>query len=265
MKFRPFAVDRNAAAAPNAAQPVRTLAIASGKGGVGKTWLAVTLTHALARSGRKALLFDGDLGLANVDVQLGIVPERDIGSVISGNSTLARAVTRYAPGGFDLLIGTSGGGGVASLAPARLASLGNELAALSGGYDATVIDIGAGLDRTVRRFSQLAEACLVVTTDEPTALTDAYAFIKLGLAERPDMDMRVVVNMAGSLAMGERTFASLSKACRTFLKYEPILAGIVRRDPRVPEAIRHQMPLLTRSPIGEASADVEALAGRLFG
>jgi len=263
MKFRSLAIERGTAA--TAPRPVRTLAIASGKGGVGKTWLAVTLTHALARSRRRALLFDGDLGLANVDVQLGITPDRDLGSVIAGASSLARAVTRYAPGGFDLLAGSSGSGSFASLPPARLATLGAELTALTAGYDAAVIDVGAGLDRTVRRFSQMADACLVVTTDEPTALTDAYAFIKLSLAERPGMDLRVAVNMAGSTALGERTFASLAKACRTFLKFEPALAGVVRRDARVPEAIRHQTPLLTRSPIGEASADVEALASRLFG
>ena len=243
----------------------RVYAVASGKGGVGKTWLSVTLAHALARAGRRTLLFDGDLGLANVDVQLGLVPQRDLGAVLGGRSSLQQATIEYPQGDFDVVAGLSGSGSLAALPPSRLAELGRDLRNLASHYDATIIDLGGGLDRTVRRFSQLADECLVVTTDEPTALTDAYAFIKLTAMDRPSAQFRVVVNMAGSVLEGERTYNTLLKACRGFLKISPPLAGIVRRDRKVADAIRHQTPLLTRHPMSEAAHDVETIVARLLG
>jgi len=105
---------------------------------------------------------------------------------------------------------------------------------------------------------------MVVTTDEPTALTDAYAFIKVTHMERPGTDMRVVVNMANSTREGERIYNTLLKACEGFLKISPPLAGVIRRDLKVRDAIRNQTPILTRSPNSEAAADVEAIVERLL-
>lgn len=243
----------------------RVYAVASGKGGVGKTWLSVTLAHAFARAGHRALLFDGDLGLANVDVQLGLVPQLDLGAVLAGRATLKQAKTSYEKGGFDVLVGLSGSGSLSAMPPSRLAELGRDLRGLAREYDATIIDLGGGLDRMVRRFSQLADECLVVTTDEPTALTDAYAFIKLTAAESPHSRFRIVVNMVASIADGERTYATLLKACRGFLKLSPPLAGIVRRDRKVPDFIRSQTSLLTRHPLSDAAMDVEDIVARLAG
>jgi len=245
-------------------EPPRILAVASGKGGVGKTWLAITLAHAIARGGRRALLFDGDLGLANVDVQLGLVPRCDLGQVLNGRVTLERAAAPFVDGGFDIVAGMSGSGNLASVPNSRLADLGRDLRRLAAGYDMTVVDLGGGLDRTVRRFSQIADGCIVVSTDEPTALTDAYAFIKLTNADRPNTRFRIVINMAATLAEGERTYNTLLRACRGFLKIAPPLAGVIRRDRRIGDAIRHQIPLLTRWPTCEAAADVERIAEGLF-
>jgi flagellar biosynthesis protein FlhG len=102
----------------------------------------------------------------------------------------------------------------------------------------------------------------VVVTDEPTSLTDAYAFIKLGRASNPSADMRVVVNMATNANEGQKTYDTIRKAAENFLHYQPPLAGIIRRDPKVREAIRAQTPLLKRSPICDAASDVEAIALR---
>jgi flagellar biosynthesis protein FlhG len=239
-------------------------AIASGKGGVGKTWFAITLAHAFARSGQRALLFDGDLGLANVDIQLGLMPERDLGGVIGGRITLAQATTRF-DGGFDIIAGRSGNGSLATLPGQRLAQLRSELVTLAASYDRVVLDLGAGLDRTARMLAATAGTYLVVTTVEPTSLTDAYAFIKVTHADEPDADLRVVVNMAGSTAEGQRTYQTLLRACQGFLKISPPLAGIIRRDRKVVESIRHQSPLLTRHPGAEAAADVEAIVRNLTG
>ena len=241
------------------------IAIASGKGGVGKTWLAATLSHALARSGQKVLLFDGDLGLANVDIQLGLQPEQDLGAVLSGALPLADAALPFAAGGFEVIAGRSGSGGLANLPAPRLGALAQSLVALAPRYDRVLLDLGAGIDATVRYLAARCGLGLVVTSDEPTALTDAYAFIKLALKQDPKADLRIVVNMAGSQAEGERTYATLHKACASFLKAEPPLAGIIRRDPKVKDAIRSQEPLLTRHPNGPAAEDVEALLQSLGG
>ena len=240
------------------------VAIASGKGGVGKTWLSVTLCHALARAGCKALLFDGDLGLANVDIQLGLTPRHDLAAVIAGRCKLDDAIINYGEGGFDVLAGRSGSGSLANLSPDRLSALSNALAAIAPAYDRIVLDLGAGVERTVRQLAAQSRSCLVVTTDEPTAMTDAYAFIKLLLMQQPDAEVRIVVNMAGSESEGERTYATLRKACTSFLKTAPVLAGIIRRDRKVKEAIRHQAPLLMRYPNCTAAEDVEALARRFL-
>ena len=240
------------------------VAVASGKGGVGKTWFAITLTHAIARAGCKALLFDGDLGLANVDIQLGLMPKTDLGSVVAGRLTLNQALVQFPSGGFDIIAGRSGSGTLANIPISRLQMLGDDLALLANGYDRVVVDLGAGVEKTVRLLAQNAGVVMVVTTDEPTSLTDAYAFIKVTHMERPGTDMRVVVNMANSTREGERIYNTLLKACEGFLKISPPLAGVIRRDLKVRDAIRNQTPILTRSPNSEAAADVEAIVERLL-
>lgn len=239
-------------------------AIASGKGGVGKTWLAISLSHALARAGSKTLLFDGDLGLANVDIQLGLAPERDLGGVLAENYGLARATTSFEVGGFDIIAGRSGSGSLASLAPARLVALGDELVTLAENYQNVVLDLGAGVDRTVRHLAARSARSLVVATDEPTSLTDAYAFVKLILQQRPKADIRLVINMAESESAGLATYETLAKACESFLQTRPPLAGIIRRDSKVKEAIRNQSPILTRYPTCDAAQSVEKLAQGLM-
>ncbi|MGB0694363.1 MAG: MinD/ParA family protein [Rhodospirillaceae bacterium] len=242
----------------------KVIAVASGKGGVGKTWFSVTLTHALARRGARALLFDGDLGLANVDIQIGLMPTHDLGSVIVGKRTMTQAATLYENGGFDVIAGRSGSGSLANIPPGRLQIIAEDLLLTAQNYDRVILDMGAGVDRPIRLLSRIAGTILVVTSDEPTSLTDAYAFIKVTAMERKDVDIRVVVNGCNSTREGERTYNTLLKACQGFLKISPPLAGIIRRDTRVREAIRNQTPILLRYPNSEAAMDVEAIAERLM-
>lgn len=239
------------------------VAIASGKGGVGKTWLSVTLAHSFARQGQRVLLFDGDIGLANVDIQLGLMPDRDLGSVIAGRFSLADAVMP-SEAGFDIIAGKSGSASLATLDQAALTDLRDELMQLAKSYDRVIIDLGAGVDAVVRTFSTAAGITLVVTNDEPTALTDAYAYIKLTRMADRNADVRVVINIAATTREGERTYAKLNKASENFLKYSPPLAGVIRRDDKVRDAIRNQMPLLSRHPGCEAAEDVEALMANLM-
>lgn len=240
------------------------IAVASGKGGVGKTWFAITLSHALAQARQRVLLFDGDLGLANVDIQLGLMPRHDLGRVVAGRLTLNQAALRFEDGNFDIIAGRSGSGSLANIPISRLQTLADDLVILGGAYDRVVLDLGAGVERTTRQLASQAGTVLVVTTDEPTSLTDAYAFIKVTHMERPGTDIRIVVNMANSTREGERVYNTLLKACQGFLKVSPPLAGVIRRDIKVRDAIRNQTSILTRSPNSEASTDVEAVADRLL-
>ena len=141
----------------------KLVAIASGKGGVGKTWFAITLSHALARAGRRTLLFDGDLGLANVDIQLGLMPDRDLGAVLTGKLSMRHSVTKYPDGGFDILAGRSGSGNLASLPAPRLNRLLAELSSLSELYDHVIMDLGAGVDRTVQLLAGSARSCILAS------------------------------------------------------------------------------------------------------
>lgn len=241
----------------------RCIAVASGKGGVGKTWFAITLAHVLARGGRKVLLFDADLGLANVDVQLGLTPRHDLGDVVAGRAPLAAVRMQHLPGGFDILAGCSASGALSALEPATLEATLDALRRMAGEYDLVLLDLAAGIERSVRRMAAYADTLLVLVTEEPTSLTDAYAVLKLHAADRPNGDARVIVNQAASRGGGERTYTALRRACANFLQLEPPLAGIIRRDDRVREAIRRQALLLIRHPTCPAATDMEHIARSL--
>lgn len=256
-------IDRNTSETP--ASPVfrrghNIVAVASGKGGVGKTWFSITLSHALAKMGKRVLLFDGDLGLANVDVQLGLMPRRDLNDVIRGRLGMDKVTQRFEDGGFDIVAGRSGQASLSALPSQRLMLLRDQLLEVADKYDVVIIDLGAGVDRTVRMLSATATRTLLIATDEPTSLTDAYAFIKLGNAAGMSKNIGIVVNQAPSTQEGEKTYKTLLKACENFLRLSPPMIGMVRHDPRVKETIRHQTPLLTRSPNTDAAEDVEKIA-----
>jgi flagellar biosynthesis protein FlhG len=242
----------------------RLIAVASGKGGVGKTWFAITLAHALTRLGRRVLLLDADFGLANIDVQLGLMPTHDLGSVLAGGVPLADAVVRHPDCGFDILAGRSGSGALSDLTPEHLEAV-LAMPRERAGYDDVLLDLGAGIERAVRRMAAVADVLLVLATEEPTSLTDAYAVLKLHRMDRPLGDARIAVNMVATHAAGERTYFTLRRACSTFLRFEPKLAGIVRRDDKVRDAIRRQSPLLTRHPACLAASDIEVVAQGLVG
>lgn len=252
--------DSSSSPAPAFRRGKNILAVASGKGGVGKTWFSITLSHALARAGKRVLLFDGDLGLANVDVQLGLMPRRDLNDVIRGRLGLEKVIQRFDDGGFDIVAGRSGQASLSALPGQRLSLLRDQLLDVADSYDVVVCDLGAGVDRTVRMFSAAATRTLLITTDEPTSLTDAYAFIKLGSAAGMSRNVSIVVNMAPGVTEGEKTYRTLLRACENFLRLAPPMAGMIRLDPRVKDTIRHQTPILTRSPNTESAQDVEKIA-----
>lgn len=240
------------------------IAVASGKGGVGKTWFSITLAHLFARAGRKTLLFDGDIGLANVDVQLGLTPARDLGAVFSGQCTMKEAITRYEPGKFDILAGRSGSTSMAMLGANRMQPAAKQLVALAGEYDHVIIDLGAGIEQHVQVMSALASKVVVVITDEPTSLTDAYAFIKLCVTRPNPPAVHVVVNQAQSQKEGEATYGAINRATENFLKFSPPLLGVIRKDNKVKDAIRSQSSLLEKAPHTTAATDAAAISIKLM-
>lgn len=253
-----------AATHPEALSGKKLITVASGKGGVGKTWFAITLSHALAQAGRKVLLFDGDLGLANIDIQLGLNPSHDLSEAVLGTKRFDEVVTKSPETGFDMVAGRSGSARMVNVRHDQISLLRHGLLAAAQVYDHVVLDLGAGVDRSIRGLAANSGPTMVITTEEPTAITDAYALIKLLHADRPGGDFRVVVNMCGGRAEGERTFAKLSTACENFLKVKPRLAGIITRDPNVNDTIRRQTPMLKRHPLSPASEDVARIARSLL-
>ena len=240
------------------------IAVASGKGGVGKTWFSITLAQALSGFRQKTLLFDGDLGLANVDIQLGLLVKDDLGSVVAGSKTLNQVIQHSEKTRFDIIAGRSGSAGLASMPIGRLQILGEDLSLLASSYDKVILDMGAGVEKPIRILSRKEEKIIVLCTDEPTSLTDAYAFIKIMSMQYPKSNINIVINQANSLREGQRTYDTLLKACTNFLKINPPLLGIIRRDARVRDAIRNQTPLMNRFPTSEAAEDVINIARKLL-
>jgi flagellar biosynthesis protein FlhG len=259
-----FAAMTKSTPLPSPRKGSNVFTVASGKGGVGKTWFAVTLSHALANLGQRTLLFDGDFGLANVDIQLGLMPKCDLSGVVSGKLTLNQVALPYELGGFDIIAGRSGASTLCNIPANQVQHLGNDLGILSASYDRVIVDLGAGLERPTRQLTSKSGTCFVVTADEPTAMTDAYAFIKTMSKERPGLDLRIVVNMSDSIRDGERTYNTLRRACEGFLGISPPLAGVIRWDKRVRDTIKQQQPIFHHAPNCAAAKDVEAIANALL-
>lgn len=238
----------------------RVLAIASGKGGVGKTWFSISFGQALARMNRRVLLVDCDVGLANIDVQLGLRPSVDLTRVVMGEVPLSRAIQSVDALGLDVLPGLSGAGHLGGLDPLMTGWIRGELNRSCESYDVVILDLPSGIEEGVRELMRHADDEIVLTTGEPTALTDAYALIKATRRQRLGGVPKLVVNFAEQSAAGRQTLEGLARVCDRFLAIKPTGLGVIRRDKRVSEAIGRQMPLLQCYPGSDAARDVVAAA-----
>lgn len=240
-----------------------SVAVLSGKGGVGKTNLSLNLACALYHAGFKNLLMDCDMGLANLDVLLGITPEGNLQDALLGDARLSDVLYPLEPKGFDVLPAASGVPELNDMRPDLRDMLLERLEPVLGKYDYIFMDLGAGISETVQTFPAMAAMRIVIITPEPTSLTDSYALIKVLNSRFGMRDFMVLVNQAESPKEAQGAFEKLNGACRHFLHLEPVLLGHVRMDKKLPEAVCRQQALLRYAPGSPAAQDIQALAGRL--
>ena len=242
-----------------ARKTAHTIAIASGKGGVGKTSIAVNLAILLARRGQRVTLLDADLGTANVDVMLNQQNRWDLSHVIAGQKSIAEVAREIEPG-LTLVAGASGLADVADLSSLQRVKLINQLATLDERSDLLLIDCGAGISQNVVAFARAADEILVVVTPEPTSMTDSYALIKrLALAGSPPR-IGLVMNQVETQAEARDAFKRISQTIERFLGLRVNLVGQVLRDSSLPSAIRQRIPLVVRYPRCPAAACLAMLA-----
>ena len=254
--------------------PVRRIpivAIASGKGGVGKTTTSVNLSIALAKHNRKAVLLDADIGLANADVLCGLMPKTRLESAVGdGAAPSLEDLAIDAPGGFRLIPGSVGIGRVGELDDSEQQILLNRLNDLHEFNDVIMIDTSAGLGSSVTAFIDAADACLMVVTPEPTSIADAYALIKVLVsknAENPEAKLptlALIVNQAVNEKEAQTVHTRISGVCDRFLGYQLPMIGYVRRDKKVIKAIKARTPYMIDSPKCHASRDMGELACSLI-
>ncbi len=245
--------------ASNHHAPTRTLAIVSGKGGVGKTNVAVNLSICLAARQNRVTLIDLDMGLANADLLLGMTPKFTLAHVVSGSRTL-KEITLAGPAGLRFIPGASGLENLANLSEFERQNLLLQLQNLDTNTDMLVLDCGAGISRSVMRFAQSAHRVMVVTTPEPTALTDAYAAVKTLSRDQYRGAIGVLVNKATDRVEAETTFRRIAEVAKRFLNYSIANFGFVLQDTSVVQAVRARLPVVMRFPHSPASACFAAVA-----
>jgi flagellar biosynthesis protein FlhG len=245
----------------------QTIAITSGKGGVGKTNLAVNLAAVLATLDRRVVLLDADLGLANADILCGIQPRYNLAHVVTGQRRLEEVLTpvpvRGAPRGFSLIPGASGLARMADLSEAERRRIVTELQTLQDSSDVIIVDTGAGIGRNVLAFAAAAENVMVVTTPEPTAITDAYAVIKVLARCQSTGKISVVANQVKGRDEGRIVHERLSGVARQFLQTDVAFGGYVVHDLAVPQSVRRRTTFVTEYPNSLASKCILAWANRI--
>ncbi|MDH4200963.1 MAG: MinD/ParA family protein [Spirochaetia bacterium] len=247
---------------PAVTKKTRVITITSGKGGVGKSSVSVNLALTIAKSGKKVLLFDADLGLANINVMLGVIPKYNLYHVVKGSKKLNEIIIKT-PEGLDLIAGASGYSILANLNITEREKLISEFEKLPY-YDIMIIDTGAGVGANVIGFTLPADEVLVITTPEPTSITDAYGIIKSIVLQSSDKNIKLLVNRVSSSLEAKKVLERVVNISNQFLNVKVDSAGYIFEDEFVSKSIRQQKPFILEYPKSKASACLQLVAGKIL-
>jgi len=242
-------------------QQVKVIAVTGGKGGVGKTNVTLNMAVSLAKSGKRVMVLDADLGLANVDVLLGIRVTKNLSHVLSGENTLDEVIVK-GPEGVMIIPATSGTQSMVELTDVEHAGLIQAFSSLQTPIDVLLIDTAAGISNMVVSFAQAAQDVLMVVCDEPTSITDAYALIKILSKQNGVYRFKIVANMVRSLREGQDLFTKLTRVTDRFLDASLELVACIPFDGNVRQAVRKQKTVVDAFPKTPASLAFKALANR---
>ncbi|MCC5880405.1 MAG: MinD/ParA family protein [Idiomarina sp.] len=240
---------------------VKVIAVTGGKGGVGKTNVSLNMAVAMAQQGQRVLVMDADLGLANVDVMLGIRVRRNIAHVLAGECELEDILVQ-GPAGIQIVPATSGARNMVELSAAEHAGLIRAFSALQDDFDVLIIDTAAGISDMVLSFSRAAQDVVLVVCDEPTSITDAYALVKVLSREHGVFRFKVIANMVRTMREGQVLFNKLTKVTDRFLDVALELAAIVPFDENLRKCVRRQQLIVEAAPKSPSSLAFKALAHR---
>ena len=248
-----------ALAGGGAERAVRVTSVTSGKGGVGKTNVVANLAIALAQRGKRVMILDADLGLANIDIVLGLKPIYTIKHVLRGERSLAEVMIT-GPHGVRILPASSGVEELTRLTESEKIALLSELESADLDVDILLLDTSAGISSNVMYFNCASQEILVVATPEPTSITDAYALMKVLSKRYDEKQFRLLVNAVKDVREAKVVYAKLSEVCERFLNVSLDYVGFVPRDPLLQEAVQQQRPLMDFAPESPAALQFQRLA-----
>ncbi|SDW27213.1 MinD/ParA family protein [Paenibacillus sp. CF384] len=239
----------------------RVITVTSGKGGVGKSNFSLNFSLALQRIGQKVLIFDADIGMANIDVLMGVSSPYNLYHLLKQEKTIWEII-QEGPQGVHFIAGGSGFKDLLDLSEAQLDYFAEQINKLHGQYDFILFDTGAGLSKETVKFITAAQETIVVTTPEPTSITDAYALIKMVTAMEHDVQFKLIVNRAIDTKEGNATADKIGLVAKRFLNIELPVLGILPDDPNVTKAVKKQVPFSMAYPSTEASKSILEIAKR---
>ncbi|MUT66372.1 MinD/ParA family protein [Paenibacillus sp. NEAU-GSW1] len=241
----------------------RIVTVTSGKGGVGKSNFSLNFALALRRLGKKVLVFDADIGMANIDVLMGISSSSHLYHLFKQDKTIWDIV-QEGPSGLQFIAGGSGFKDLLELSESEMRWFSEQIGKLDGMYDVILFDTGAGLSKETVLFIEAARETIIVTTPEPTSITDAYALIKMVKAKGVDPSFRLIVNRASDRKEGKQTADKISMAAERFLNTQLPTLGIIPDDPSVSKAVKRQVPFTIAFPGSEAARAIDDIARRFI-